>query len=311
MTDTSIRNQRARAEFYAEHQKTVEAQETQKREQESAPVRAAEREFKNTVNELARAEREVARQQAFREPSEELKNRCKQYVPDTMTAEQVTQAIRESFDAFRLALSERGVTLEQSALQKFARLSEINITCDTRDPMTFMAMFEFMDGLGLLELDCTKSAPVRPVTVAPVAVTTDKPIDESKIDPESWDSSSREGLSLERKLTDRKFWKAASPLFHEWIQSLYTHWNFVPSEEQKKQAFNLIEPLNLNPHDRRTYDVLRRAAIARGIFPPELLTNDEILQRELEEFRVNNPTASPREERIWFTRRSKEIEVHA
>ena len=130
---------------------------------------------------------------------------------------------------------------------------------------------------------------------------------ERELDIEAISLLSRDGEKAAKKAVAKDFWKQATPLYAEWIESLNRHWGFIPNEVQKKQAFNILETMNLSPLDRRTYDRLRLVAIERGVFPDNLLTADELLGRELEDFRKHNPMASSREERGWIVRRSREL----
>ena len=99
------------------------------------------------------------------------------------------------------------------------------------------------------------------------------------------------------------------PLYSEWIASLEQHWGFVPTEQQRRQALELIATLNLDPTRRESYDKVRRAAIKQGVFPETLVTREELLQQEMEVFTQFNPTASPREERAWILKRSRELGI--
>jgi len=85
-------------------------------------------------------------------------------------------------------------------------------------------------------------------------------------------------------------------LFQQWLQSLYDYWQFVPTEQQKSSACEQAERLNLSLADRRSYDPLRLHLGKQGVFPL-MLTAEEQVSFEYQQWRTENPNASEREQR--------------
>lgn len=117
------------------------------------------------------------------------------------------------------------------------------------------------------------------------------------------DASQRK--EAQRVVRERWIMEDIRPLFQEWLQSLYEHWQFVPSEQQKSAACSEAEKLNLSLADRRSYDRLR-IHLGRQHFFPLLLTHEEKISEDLEKFKRDNPTATAREERVWLQQRRNE-----
>jgi hypothetical protein len=268
------------------------------------PIREAADRLSRAHGELLRAENKKALKELLTYPNQEVASKCPTYAPaEPQTTEQVYAAIEKAYTTFVAEMEERGITIKAGAHNKFGRVCTLNPYIDSRQPESFHAIFEAIDAIdGWTEKEVQKPEPVA------------EPEPSKPIDPwaavEAQESVTREGARKARQLFDRAFFKGdVSPLWHEWIASLAEHWNFVPNEEQKKQACGAFEKLNLPFTDKRSYDKVRKHCSAVGIFPP-LQTNEEALSAELEEYRVNNPGATAYQERQWFVRRQKELQVH-
>ena len=187
-------------------------------------------------------------------------------------------------------MKKRGIIIKVGAHKKFGRLCTLNPYIDSRQSKSFHAIFDAIDAIdGWTEKEVQK----------PESVVEPEP---AKPDPwaavEAQESVTREGARKARQLFDKTYFKGeVSPLWHEWIASLYENWKFTPSEEQKKQACGAFEKLNLPFTDRKSYDKVRKYCGAVGIFP-ELLTNEESLKSGTRRISCKKSrTATPYQER--------------
>jgi hypothetical protein len=147
MTIQNLRLRKSREEFNAEFEK----EEHQKEIERTAPLRVAKQEFQGTANALAKAERELAKQELFKKPSEVL-NKCKQHVPDAIkdqSPEKVMADIHNAVSQLKLELSEKGVTLEQPSMRLFKQLLDANPTVDCCDVTVWRAMYDLLDSLDM------------------------------------------------------------------------------------------------------------------------------------------------------------------
>jgi hypothetical protein len=78
-----------------------------------------------------------------------------------------------------------------------------------------------------------------------------------------------------------------APIFQQWLDSMYEHWGFVSTPEQRVAAQRYFERHNLSFTHGPHYDQCRRALGKSGIFPL-MLTDDEILAERIEQTTLTN-----------------------
>ncbi len=153
-----IRSQRSHREFLNE----FEQEQAQRREQELAPINATARRVAELELQIAEAERQTALRELLDKPSALIEQKCPKYVPtEFQTAEQVTAAIGDAWNTFRLSLAERGIKITPEAQGKFTRILSLNKSVDSRQAKTFMQIYEVIEALnGWSDREVTKPAVV-------------------------------------------------------------------------------------------------------------------------------------------------------
>lgn len=285
--------------------------------EEAAKKYEAEKPLRDLANRNAQLERDIEEQERliavrelFSKPSDALKS-CTEYDHSrNLTVDQVMTATGEAVSALKTFLEDKqGVRVEKSGLVKLGKIVEVNGEIDVTSVTNLQKIWALMEKLGALnQSDFTVvRQPVIPAASVPEPVLDPEELVNVSVGGRQQQMKRRE--VTERKDVDKKFWGAAQPLYLEWIASLNQHWGFVPTEQQRSDALRLIETLNLDPTRRESYDKVRRAAIKHGILPETLVTAEELLNEELERFTQFNPTATPREERAWILKRSRELGI--
>ena len=149
---------------------------------------------------------ELRRRQAreiFESASSWMVENLPQVKPEALvgqSAEQAVQAIRNAFDAFRLGLDNRGVTLLPAGLTKLQRVAELNESVDWANPESFTKAFDYIESLRAFN-DTDRTIPVQTPVERPVA----QPTAEQTLDEllETTSSETREGRAKIREAVQR------------------------------------------------------------------------------------------------------------
>lgn len=264
----TLRQERERAEIRAEHQKEQEQREFER----TAPLRAAERQFRETANAVARAERELARQTLFTQPSEVL-DKCKQYVPDPtkpQSPEEVTADIQNAVSRLKLELSEQGVTLEQPSMRLFKQLLDANPTVDSRDVTVWRAMYSLLDSLDMFTAH-DRTIVRQPVAVETLVTERTRETVQTELDAIHDTRNPADRRRLQKLRTELLVLEAGSGIWSEFCQFIRANYDPFGVDEQKRCTTWLGENnLLMNAAN------LNRYRVARG-----WLTNDERLAEQI------------------------------
>jgi hypothetical protein len=217
------------------------------------------------------------------------------------SVEQAVQAIRNAFDAFRLGLDNRGVTLLPAGLTKLQRVAELNETVDWANPESFTKAFDYIESLGAFN-DTDRTVPAQ----APVEQPAIQPTAEPTLDEllETTSSETREGRA---KLRDAVQRAAVHGEYHAtWSAfeaSLFQNFGgFVLTPIQKQTFYDTMLRRGMNFHRPKDYDAVRVALCKSGDLPSGLLYPSERLELEMEMSDLND-----RNVRRQFAQRSREL----
>ncbi len=260
---------------------------------------------------------ELKRRQArelFETPSPWMVENLPQISPEAnagKSIEQVVQEIRGSFDAFRLGLDTRGVTLLPAGLTKLQRVAELNESVDWANPESFTKAFDYIEFLRAWN-DTDRTIPVQTPVEQPVT----QPTAEQTLDEllETTSSETREGRAKIRDAVQRAAvhgeyhatWSAFEASLYENFSPTpenvaQGHKGFVMTPIQKQTFYDTMLRRGMNFHRPKDYDTVRVALCKSGDLPA-LLYPTERLEIEMEMSNLND-----REVRRQFAQRSREL----
>jgi len=287
---TSVRSQMR----LKQHREEFEAQQREEAERKLRPLREAEQSFKETADTLAQRERELAAMEAsFEQPSEALKSRCTVYRPDpndSSTPEQVTVAIGNAFDGFRLDLANKGIELQPSGIEKVNRVARVNRSVlDLRSTKTWLGIFEYADELGLFNrTDVIRQEKHIEPTPEPEP---QRPFNEV-IETTPTNDANREMLHklVEQAAFEQVYWG----IFNEWLDSIEKHWRVRLNEKQQLAAVKWMQQHNKSFTYGKHYDECRVALSDAKVFP-DLYTDDDLLCKRIEHSRLTDSYSARQE----------------
>lgn len=249
---------------------------------------------------------ELRRRQAremFESASSWMVENLPQVKPEALVGqspEQAVQAIRNAFDAFRLGLDNRGVTLLPAGLTKLQRVAELNESVDWANPESFTKAFDYIESLRAFN-DTDRTIPVQTPVEQPAAQpTADQTFDELL---ETTSSETREGRAKIREAVQRA---AVNGEYHAtWSAfeaSLFQNFGgFVLTPIQRQTFYDTMLRRGMNFHRPKDYDTVRVALCKSGDLP-NLLYPSERLELEMEMSDLND-----RDVRRQFAQRSREL----
>ena len=130
--------------------------------------------------------------------------------------------------------------------------------------------------------------------------------------PDSLDSIStltREGNAAAKRIVEQEVYGKDSEdslLWKDWLTSLANNFKFYPTAEQQKLAIDVFMKLNLSFRQPKSYDFVRRYLGRQGSWPL-MLSPEEKLDDQIENWRTEHPTSSQYEERIELRRLQKQF----
>jgi hypothetical protein len=272
VTPTEIKNPQApksRADLLAEIRAEEETAQRRQREIAERPLR----ELEHKLNAEIIAERDKQRKWLFVAPCDFLQAHC------THTQTQAEGEIRVAFNRFCLNLAENGVTLHQSAIEKFRQVSDQNPTIDLRIVPNWETLYSHMDEYGVFtEADRTvkQEQPIE----RPAPVTRESSVDELET---ICIGAGTESERRAKRLVNDALTEEFQPIFDQYRDHLVETFGFYTTHEQfeaMKKWWN--HNPTLDPRNGKNWSAMRLSLIRQGILPASLKTADENLQDQIE-----------------------------
>ena len=167
------------------------------------------------------------------------------------SAEQAVQAIRNAFDAFRLGLDNRGVTLLPAGLRKLQRVAELNESVDWANPESFTKAFDYIESLGTFN-DTDRTIPVQPL-VEQLSV------EAKKVSLDDFSLDTREGSRRGRQLVSEQVGDEEKAAWEKFIQGIYEETGHLLTNQERLAIFNTCKRRGLDIRNPRR---VREAVVA-------------------------------------------------
>ncbi len=260
--------------FTRQYEVQIAAEEQARKDAAERPIRAAEQQLTESLKAL-RAQHAAA---LLAGTSDDLLSRCTQITDDDViengapiSIEVVRVRITNALDTIVLKLEDEGIRITADGRQKLRGIArqERNRSINWMDASNWQALFIYADDLAILnDRDVTRTQ------VAPQPAVVEQPPDllaEMEAQPDT-----HEGRKRARELGNQHLFSVeAKCVFDEWLASLSNNFDFVPTEAEQRAAIDLSIERNLSFLNRKHYDDVRKAMVARGIFPERCLTNSD------------------------------------
>jgi hypothetical protein len=271
---------RRQKQEFKEHQQSLADQAAQEEFERLAPLRAAERQFRDTANEVARAERAFAIQDLFKKPSEEIAKRTRQFsVTEEMasiTVSEFAQTVSQSFVEFQKLLKKLDVTLTQAGKRKLFKICGLNTTADTRVPETFMQIFDYGVELGVFtEEDASGLENLNQVPDPPDPLPEPEPtVADINAAIEAQEGQTREGAKRLKALAVEGIVTAAQPVYQEFANYLVQTFDRYITKAEADQCVDWLRRNNLRLDDIRNWHRARKRVL-------QLLTPEEAYEEQM------------------------------
>jgi hypothetical protein len=181
---------------------------------------------------------------------------------DGIPVEDIKASIRRAFIEAEDEIAADG-RLTESGKQKLQNLSRCNLSTNWLQSSAWVQAYRLLRCAGeLSETDFI-------ATPAPEQESTATFDDVLNAIPDTY-----EGRKDAKTLCDADYFlRQGKPILDEWIASLLSNFDFVPTEAEQKLAIQFCIQRGLSFLDRRTYDTVRKNMVARGLWPERCLTN--------------------------------------
>jgi hypothetical protein len=204
---------------------------------------------------------------------------------DVADTEENGREIARQFWAFIDSITARtGYTLNSSGRSRFASYIQVqafNKVAITQDSLAVMFQ-RFLD-LGIWESQNELGYDASLKTAVEPEPEPEAPRELTLADLEAMPSDTREQRARQKDAVVELAVNQQIPLAQEWMASLANNFGFHITDEQWKWCTQAFKKNNLSYLDRRSYDIVRKAAVAQGIFPESCLTADDRILKEMDD----------------------------
>ena len=255
--------------------RTIEVVDDQPRETLRTFTERYNEEQKIEAANRMRAERIAAAQTLLTQPSAYLSENCGRLVTEGKAPQQIVAEVRSAFTTFRNELSAKDITITDSGLKKFDRVcGDLNPKLDWTDVNTFRKTFSLMQDGEILDstdiVDLSEPEPEQEV----------QPTQTQDFD--SLDTQSAKDAVLSAVQSDCKEW------FQGWEATILRDFGIIFTDAQTTAIVKFLQRGMVNYRSANGWHTVRRACVAAGTLPSNLLYPAEIFDQQIESSDLND-----------------------